>query len=76
MERKEKIKDFFSRDVLQPSNVIAEILTDGTTSRSHFISQFDLRGEIFQSKTPPITGVAQKVWKTININETTCTYSK
>jgi hypothetical protein len=40
VELREKIKDFFSRDVLWPPNVIVEILVDVAISRSHLISLY------------------------------------
>jgi hypothetical protein len=46
--------------VLWPPKVLAEILPDVTTSRSHLISLFDLGGGIFQSETPPVTGTCGK----------------
>jgi hypothetical protein len=62
--------------VLWPLKVLAKILYDAKTSRSHLISLFDLRGGIFQSKTPSATGVTREIWETININEATCTCGK
>jgi len=69
-----KVEELFSRDVLWPPKVLAEILADTTTSRSHLISPFDLGGGIFQSKIPPIAGGTREVRETINISEATCTY--
>lgn len=69
-----KVEELFSRDVLWPPKVLAEILADTTTSRSHLISPFDLGGGIFQFKIPPIAGGTREVRETINISEATCTY--
>ena len=76
MERRDKVKKNLNCDVLWPLKVLAKILYDAKTSRSHLISLFDLGGGIFQSKTPSATGVTREIWETININEATCTCGK
>ena len=47
MERKEKVEKIYSRDVLWSPKVLAKILADVTTSKSHLISLFNLRCVIF-----------------------------
>jgi hypothetical protein len=76
MDLRDKIEEFLSHDMLWPLKVLAEILVDSATSRSHLVSLFDLRGCIFQSETPPTPVVTREVWETININEAICTYGK
>jgi hypothetical protein len=73
---KENVEDFWSHDIMWSSKVLAEILVNATTSKSYLISLFDIRGEIFQSKTPLTTSVTREVWEMININEVTYTCGK
>lgn len=42
MERREKLKEFFSRDVMWSPEVLVKIFDDVATLRSHLISLFDL----------------------------------
>ena len=76
VECKEKVKDFWSHDILRPPKVLTEIIFNATTSKSHLISLFDIKSEIFQSKTPPTTGVTREVREMININKVTYTCGK
>jgi len=76
MERKEKVEKIYIHDILWSPKVLAEILADVTTSKSHLISLFNLRCMIFQYKTPLIASVTREVWGTFNINEAIYTYGK
>lgn len=76
MERKEKVEKFYSRDVFWFPKVLAEILADVTTSKSHLISLFNLICVIFQYETPLTASVARKVRGTFNINKAIYTYDK
>jgi hypothetical protein len=76
MERKEKVEKIYIRDILWSPKVLAEILADVTTSKSHLISLFNLRCVIFQYKTPLIASVVREVWGIFNINEVIYTYGK
>jgi len=61
VECKENVEDFWSHGIMWPSKVLAEILVNATTSKSYLISLFYIRGEIFQSKTPPTTSVTREM---------------
>jgi hypothetical protein len=76
MERKEKVEKFYSRDVLWSPKVLAKILADVTSSKSHLISLFNLRCVIFQYETPLTASVTKEVRGTFNINEAIYTYGK
>jgi len=76
VEHREKDEDFWNRVVLWLLKVLAELLVDEITSRSHMISLFDSGGWIFQSGPPLTIGITREVLEMININEATCTCGK
>jgi hypothetical protein len=76
VECREKVEDFFSYDVLCPSNILTELLVDVVIYRSHMIFLFDLGVRAFQFDTPLTVGVTKEVRKTININEAIYTCGK
>jgi len=61
VECKENVEDFWSHDIMWSSKVLAEILVNAKNSKSYLISLFDIRGGIFQSKTPLTTSVTIEV---------------
>jgi len=61
------LKNFLVVMCCDLQKVLAEILINTKTSKSHLISQFDLGGGIFQSETPLIANVKEKCGKPLTL---------